>query len=254
VANISNDDEKLKAVEKVLGEPAFAEFTSNAWKIRTNLIIVSVISIAVVFADLHIDTGSTVLGLKFQGLNDSVLTKGLFGVTLYLLLHFIWSAIDSLLEWRLRVTGTKVAFVTTGMFASDHADYPRDPRQSTLYNWWKDDARKIGNLTGKLSDIEKKLNEWDTRLKTQFTEKPDAMNIVNATNLINSARDEVVKLKGSVTEVKATISALRIPVSLRRFDRWYHLFLRSQNLRWLVVELGAPILVGSYALVLLWNK
>jgi len=254
VANSSNDDDKLKAVEKVLGEPAFAEFTPNAWKIRTNLIIASGISIAVVFADLHIDPGSTVLGLKFHGLSDSVLTKGLFGVTLYLLLHFVWSAIDNLIEWRLRVTGTKVAFVTTGMFASEHADYPRDPRQSTLYNWWKDDARKIGNLTGQLSDIEKQLHEWDTRLKAQFVEKPDAMNIVNATSLISSAREAVVKLERSITEVRDTISALRIPVSLRRFDRWFHLFLRSQNLRWLVVELGAPILVGFYALVLLWNK
>ena len=107
---------------------------------------------------------------------------------------------------------------------------------------------------GKLSDIEEKLNDWDTRLEREFTEKPDAMNIVNATKLINSAREEVAKLKGSVTEVGDTISALRIPVSLRRFDRWYHLFLRSQNLRWLVVELGAPILLGSYALVLLWTK
>lgn len=254
MANDSTDDDKLKAVEKVLGEPAFAEFASDAWKIRSNLIILSAISIAVVFADLHIDAGSTVLGLKFQGLNDTVLTKGLFGVTLYLLLHFIWRAIDSLLEWRLRVTGTKVAFVTTGMFSSEHADYPRDPRQSTLYNWWKDDARKIGNLVGKLSDIEKTLNDWDTRLKREFTEKPDVMNIVTATTLIHSAREEVVKLKGSVKEVGDTISALRIPVSLRRFDRWYHLFLRSQNLRWLVVELGAPIVLGSYALVLLWNK
>ena len=75
MATNSNDDDKLKAVEKVLGEPAFAEFASNAWKIRSNLIIVSVISIALVFADLHIDPGSTVLGLKFQGLNDTVLTK-----------------------------------------------------------------------------------------------------------------------------------------------------------------------------------
>lgn len=254
MATSGNEDEKLKAVEKVLGEPAFAEFTPNAWKIRTNLIIASVISIAVVFADLHIDPGSTVLGLKFHGLSDTVLTNGLFGVTLYLLLHFVWSAIDSLLEWRLRVTGTKVAFVTTGMFASDHADYPRDPRQSTLYNWWKDDARKIGNLTGKLSEIEKQLREWDTRLKAQFTEKPDAMNIVNATSLISSVRDAVMKLERSITETKDTVSALRIPVSLRRFGGWFHLFLRSQNLRWLVVELGVPILAGLYALVLLWNK
>jgi hypothetical protein len=250
----SVDEDRLKAVEKVLGEPAFSEFAPNAWKIRTNLIVASAVSIAVVFADLHIDPGSTVLGLKFHGLNDTVLVRVLFGVTLYLLLHFIWSALDSLPEWRLRVTGTRVAFVTTARLARADGDYPRDPRQSTFYHWWKDGAQKIGNLTAKLSDIEKQLQEWDTQLKVQFTEKPDAMNIVNATDTIRSTREAVVNLERSITKARDTISALRVPVSLRRFDRWFHLFLRSQNLRWLIMELGVPILVGSYALVLLWNK
>lgn len=254
VSSSSHDEDNLKAVEKVLGDPAFAEFSPNTWKIRTYLIIASVISIAVVFADLHIDPGSTVLGLKFHGLSDTVLTNGLFGVTLYLLLHFLWSAVDTLLEWRLRITGTKVAFATTGIFASEHADYPRDPRQSTLYNWWKDEATKIGDLTAKLSEIETQLAEWDARLKARFTEGPDAMNIVNASASINSTREAVVKLERSMTETRDAISAVRVPVSLRRFDRWFQLFLRSQNLRWLIIEFRAPILVGIYALVLLWNR
>jgi len=58
---------------------------------------------------------------------------------------------------------------------SEHADYPRDPRQSTLYNWWKGEATKIGDLTVKISEIEKHLQEWEARSKT---EKGD--NIVNA--------------------------------------------------------------------------
>jgi hypothetical protein len=109
-------------------------------------------------------------------------------------------------------------------------------------------------LTGKLSDIEKRLEEWDARLKAQFTEKPDAMNIVNATNTIGSTREDVVKLERSITVARDTFSESRIPVSLRRFDGWFHLFLRSQNLRWLIIELGVPILVGFCALVFLWNR
>jgi hypothetical protein len=106
---MSSSESTTEAVFKVLGEPAFAEFSDNAWKIRTNLILASVISIAVVFGDLHIEPDSQILGLKFKGLTDAVLTNGLIAVVSYLLLHFVWTAIDALLEWRLRVTGTRVA-------------------------------------------------------------------------------------------------------------------------------------------------
>ncbi|MBI5900215.1 MAG: hypothetical protein HZB40_13410 [Rhodocyclales bacterium] len=246
-------DDAFRAVENVLGEPAFAEFPQNAWKIRTNLIMASVISVTVALAGLHIDRDSTLLGLKFNGLNDFVFRTGLFWITLYLLLHFIWSAFDSLLEWRLRITGTKVAFVTTGVFSSEHADYPSDPRQSTLYNWWKGEATKIGDIAAKLSEIENQLREWDARLSTRFADQADALNVANASTSISSAREAVVKLERSVLEVRNTISAARIPVSLQRFDGWFQLFLRSQNLRWLIIEFGAPILLGAYALVLLWH-
>ncbi|WIM06378.1 MAG: hypothetical protein OHM77_03575 [Candidatus Nitricoxidivorans perseverans] len=111
---------------------------------------------------------------------------------------------------------------------------------------------KIGNLATNLSEIERQLQEWDDRLKARFTENPDAMNIVNASTSIISTREEVVKLERTVIEARDTLLAARIPVSLRRFDNAFHLFLRSQNLRWLVVEFGAPIMAGTYALTLLW--
>lgn len=61
------EDKKLKAVEEALGKPVAPELSENAWKIRTNLIVTSVIAIGVVLADLRIDAGSSVLGLKFAG-------------------------------------------------------------------------------------------------------------------------------------------------------------------------------------------
>ena len=90
-----DDESKIKAVKKALGEPIFAELSDNAWKIRTNLIVVSVISIALVFASLHIDPGSTFLGLKFSGLTDSLVRAGLFWITMCLMIHFLWTAWDN---------------------------------------------------------------------------------------------------------------------------------------------------------------
>lgn len=242
-----------EAVAKVLGEPAFAEFSESVWKIRTNLIVVSMISIAVVFGGLHIDSDSQILGLKFKGLSDSILAAGLKAVVLYLLIHFVWAALDSFFEWRLRVTGTRVAFITTARLASEHGDYPSDPRHSTLYRWWTDQANKIGFLTERADRTERQLQLLEETLKARFTEGTDALNIVNAIRPITEARQEISLLRNEVKNVSSAIGAMRVPVSLERFDAWFELFLRSQNLRWLVIDFLAPVAVGAYALLLLTN-
>lgn len=248
---MSQSENTIEAIAKVLGEPAFAELPENAWKIRTNLILAAVVSIVIVFGDLHIEPDSQILGLKFKGLSDTILTNGLIAVVAYLLLHFVWASLDAMLEWRIRVTGTRVAFQTTARLASEHGDYPNDPRQSTLYNWWKDEARKVGNLRVHMQELESRLSKWEAELQAKLTEGADAVNIRNAVMSIASSREDIGKLSRDVKAAAETIESSRIPTSLKRFDSWYELFLRSQNLRWLIIDFFAPVLAGSYALLLL---
>jgi hypothetical protein len=252
-ANKIEVDPAVAKIQKILGEPVFCEFSDKTWRFRTNLIVVSVISLVVVLADLHIESGSSVFGLKFAGLTDNVVRSGLFWISIYLLAHFLWGAFDNFLEWRLRITGTRVAYVTTGMFASEHADYPSDPRQSTLYNWWRSQASSIGNIGKKMSDIEHELNEWIRKLREKYNSGADAMNIVNACNSIGETQRMITELKNSIKEAGETIEAKRIPASLQRFDGWFELFLRSQNLRWFLVELLFPVALALSALWLLWR-
>lgn len=248
------DKSSVDAVQKVLGEPASAELTDNAWKIRTNLIFAAIVSIAVVYGDLHIDPDSQIFGLKFNGFNDTVLTNGLTAAVAYLLIHFLWASLDSLLEWRLRVTGTRVAFVTVARLASQDGDYPGDPRQSTLYNWWLGQAQSIGDLGTRWEEVNTKLTDWETTLRVRFAEGADAMNIVNATNRIRELREDLARFGREVQAASGAIQSQRIPASLERFDSWYALFLRSQNLRWLLVDFLAPVLTGGYALCLLLSR
>lgn len=251
---MSSSENTTEALLKVLGEPAFAEFSDNAWKIRTNLIFASVISIAVVFGDLHIEPDSQILGLKFQGLTDAVLTNGLIAIVSYLLLHFVWTSVDALLEWRLRVTGTRVAHVTTARFAGTGGDYPNDPRQSTLYNWWKDEAKRIGNLREWPAKVDARVTEWETVLKAKFAEGADALNVASTTRMIAGIQNDLMRLSSSIEAASKAIESARIPTSLKRFDAWYELFLRSQNLRWLLIDFLAPVIAGSYALGLLVSR
>ena len=247
------EDKKLKAVEETLGKPVAPELSDNTWKIRTNLIVTSVIAITVVLADLRIDPNSSFLGLKFGGFTDTVLRTGLLLILAYLSIHFLWTTFDSLLEWRLRVTGTRLSFITTARLASEQGDYPNDPRQSTLYSWWTSEAKRIGNLSARLPELERLLQNLDQDLRARYTAGADAMNIVNACRPIGEARDIMIKLQQSIDEAQKALSATRVPVSLKRFDNWFQLFLRSQNLRWLVIDLLVPIFLASYAILLLYQ-
>jgi hypothetical protein len=246
------DEEKIAAVRKALGEPFAAEFSDKAWKIRTQLLVTSVISLFVVLARLRIDPGSTIFGLRFSGLSDEVVRTGLFLVTLYLVAHFLGSSIDSFIEWRLRLSGTKLAFVTTGRLASEHGDYPNDPRQSTLHHWWTEEAAKIGNLASKAAEIDSNLGEWETRLRAQVCDlHPSCMNTTTAAQSISEVRERLAALTRAVDTSSKTIAAQRVPVSLDRFDRWFKLFLRSQSLRWVLIDFLLPIGLGIASLILL---
>lgn len=244
-------EKNVKEVQKVLGEPFWYEFQDSVIKIRRNLLITSIVTIAVFLGDLHIDPGSTIFGLKFTGLTDDFVKIGLSLITIYFFVHFLWCGIDSFFEWRARVTGTKVAFVTTGRFAGKGADYPNDPRQSTLYNWWLDQAHKISNISETMNKIEYDIKEWDATLKEKYNKGADSINITNACSLINRAIQSINELKRSIKNVEQTLKSNRIPASLERFDNWFKLLLKSQNLRWLFIEFLLPLSLGGFAIFLM---
>ena len=251
MSDSDKENEKADAVAKVLGEPFFGEFPENTLKVRRNLIILSAISITIVLSGIQISQDSTILGLKFDGVDTRLLLQLLFYINLYLFIHFSWCALDNILEWRLRVTGTRLSFVTTGKTASEHGDYPDDPRQSTMYSWWIDQAKQIGNLKEKIETIESQIKASREKLDKAVAE----VNSVSMSNLssaviksLNSALTNTIRLQQSVETAQKAIADQRIPVSLKRFDNWFQLLLRSQNLRWLIIELLLPIVFGGLAL------
>lgn len=253
---METDEETIRNVEKVLKEPVAAEFSEQAWKIRTNLTLVSAIAVVMCLANLRITVDSSVLGLKFSGLNDGVIRVTLAAIVAYFLFHFVWVAWDAFLEWRIRITGTRVAFQTSAMFGPDHVDSPTDPRQSTLYNWWTEQQTSIDNVGQRVGELEAMCKRWEADLKG-LMDKPENIhaptwqNMGNVLQGIADAKALAVKIVGNVESNTKAVTDARIPASLKRFDDWFQLFLRSQNLRWLVIEFFAPIAFAIYALFLL---
>ncbi|MHC4337552.1 MAG: hypothetical protein ACYSTG_06330 [Planctomycetota bacterium] len=243
-------EDKIKAVQKVLGEPVMCEFDAKTQKIRTMLFLLSVVSIAYGIGGLQIEEGSSILGLKFTGLSDDLFRYLLLGAVAYLALHFLWCSVDNFLEWKLRITGTRVAFVTTGTYASEHADYPNDPRQSTLYNWWQGQARSIGDTDKRIDEISATFEKINKEIEG-VRDKGETLNINNVIQSLTHVRNEIVNLRGKVEEIQKTLNADRVPASLDRFDSWFRIFLKSQNIRWLLIEFGLPVSLSGYAIYLL---
>ena len=242
------NQKNIDAVREALGKPVLCEFSDKTWRIRTLLFVASIASLIVVTAHLHVETTTSIFGLKFIGLTDHVVRVWLILIVSYSLIHFFWGAFDNLLEWRLRLTGTKVAFITGARFTSEHGDYPDDPRQSTLYNWWLQEAKKIDNIPGEIRNIEEMISDWDTKLRDKYNTGADATNIVNACNILTTAQAALGQLTNSINATSKVIENYRIPVSLERFDKWFECFLNSQNIRWILIEFLLPITIALYAI------
>ena len=197
------------------------------------------------------DPNSPVFGFHLENLNDAILGRVIAAVVVYMLTHFLWYVIDGFSGWRIRVTGTRLSFITAGTWGSDDLDYPNDPRQSTLYNWWRLKRTAIGNLHSRLPTIETSLEDLKARL-TELQAPPSV--VENSTNVLNGlgeVQKAFIELKHAIEIVHAQDTSPRMVASLRRFDRWYGFWLRSQNLRWIVLDVGLPLLLGVLALVLL---
>lgn len=237
-----------EAVERVLGEPVAGDFPENALKVRRNLLVVSLVGILLVLTGAKLNPDSDVMGFRFLGITESLVRMSLLASTAYLWIHFAWYTIDAFSEWRLRLTGTRLAFVTTAKFASEEGDYPDNPRHSTLYTWWSQRSRHISSALNAINDVEIRLKDIEASVKAGHN--PNAGNELRslAENL-NALAD----LRRQMETLSKILESQRIPTSLKRFDGWFGFFLRSQNLRWIVMDAGLPLIGGAWALVLLFR-
>ncbi|MET3442608.1 hypothetical protein ABIC94_003395 [Variovorax paradoxus] len=247
------DEKAIEAVREALGKPVLPEFSDATSKIRLNLMIVACITIAMIILDVKVAPQNTLLGVTFEGLTTENLKTGLLAINLYMFIHFAWCAMDGLQEWRLRVTGTRVAFITGARFSSPDADHPSDPRQSTLYNWWLAQSARM-----------KRIDEGSTKLQadlTRFVQESRHADFQSGLepgapirSILDGLKSDMQTLTHEVGLAKGVVNSVRIPVSLQRFENAFQLFLRSQNLRWLVVEAGFPLLLGVSSIFLLLNE
>ncbi len=238
-----------EAAQEIMGKPVAAAMSEATGKIRRNLLAVSCLTIAVVILGVRVAQANTLLGISFEGLTADTLKKGLLAVNVYMLVHFLWCMFDELQEWRLRVTGTRSAFITgsapTVGESSKYADYPTEPHQSTLYNWWKAAAPRFPVTQEAVDGLEGALN---TALHSDDIKSVGITDHLPGGIALHQVLGTLEEIKKEMEVTRGVMENPRVLASLARFDNAYELFMRSQNLRWLVIEAGFPVLLGLASL------
>ncbi|WP_397407894.1 hypothetical protein [Polaromonas sp.] len=249
-------DLRIKAVAKALGEPFGVEFTDAVAKMRTHLLIAAVISIAAVLLDLRIKPDTPIFGVVFEGLTEQKILLGLLAINSYLIVHFWWCSLDSLKEWRLRRTGTMVAYVdasATSFFGNENLDFTDDARQSTLYRWWFQNAKRIVAVPHAIAKIDEQVTTMMAGVMEELS-KGQTPALANLQTTFMSLREQLNAVTEAIKDAKKTLESERIPASLERFDSAFRDLLRSQNNRWLFLELMFPLGLGLVAIWMLGYK
>jgi len=247
--NILGDKEALLA--KALGEPVGFDLSDAAAKIKRNLMLVSLVIIVLVLGELKTSDKLSIFGVSLEGVTPEKLMLGLGFVLLYSAIHFSWYCFDALGEWYMRVTGTRLAYITGARYGDKACDYPNDPKQSTLYTWWLQEARTAFRFRELMDELGPQLEEINRRIDDIDAGRNPSANGAMAANAMNTLNGTVRSINSHLEDYARLVGEDRIPFSLKRFDRRFHLLLRSQNLRVLLVDVIVPFVVALYAAVLL---
>lgn len=222
------DKDPIKLASRILTEPYPPELSASEERVRRNLLVGVTLSLIFTLADLHIADGSALFGIRFQSFPDLLVYKLLLAFTSYQLVHFVVVSNTAFRYWRVRVAGVKVIFQTHATVGGDEGrESIQDPRQSSLYTWWNEQARLIHNYKEAQKSIERAIEinseEFDRAMMLVETNK-------NAT--------ELAKYLKRVYEI---LDHDRVHASLHRFDQWYKAMTFWQHIRWFGFELALPI-------------
>jgi hypothetical protein len=241
--NVDQDGAK-----NLLGKPLMPEFSEYIRKIRNSLMFFSFIGLAIVLAGVKLGKDSTFLGLKLENLSDEKILLGFLIVNTYSLFHFAWASMDYFGEWRVRLTGCRPGLI--GGFVEEGGDIAEDPRNSTLYNWWLSKLATVEQIqkdSEQIASMQSDIRDQISQLKDTPDKSLGGMNL-------NSANQQLGTIIGYQKKTISLLEDKRISTSLARFDRWYFFLRSSQGARWILIELGLPLILGISACFLLGKE
>lgn len=216
------NQDKLK---KLMSHPVFLTHDSNAKIIRAQLFFIASAAIFLTNTNIEIGKQSSILGIKLDGLTTDHVFQIALILIAYQLIHFCWASWESLCEWRIRQTALETAGWGGSGLSIKAENQNEKVRQTTLYAYLVD------------------IIDLDIRKVRSIMEDEQGI-----------TQESINGLTNSLNNIQESINSERVRVSIVRFDKWYKMFYKAQNIRWLLLEFMLPVLLGLTATVFLTRR
>ncbi|EOC1795602.1 hypothetical protein ACI1HQ_001986 [Vibrio fluvialis] len=234
-------------------QPKAIEISEYEERIRRNLIFSSFLAISFAWFDLKVDENSTFFGgLQFANLQPNHIYIGILAVIIYEFTHYFWIQMNHFAYWRVRLTGTSVEEVRgnggSARFGSANGsplDYTGTDENSNFYTWMLENKKLRNQMAEGMLVNSKAIDECVNTLKEQHY--PEA----SSTDLYRKLSESCDKLVQGIKNLESQLESIRTDASMLRFDEWYSILIRSQNIRWLLLDISLPFFMGLFALILL---
>lgn len=245
------DEQRLKDIEKNMGEPKGIEISAYEERIRRNLLIVSFLALAFICLDLQINSDSKFLGgMTFSNLTPNKVYILLLTIIGYEFIHYLWNLKTSYMHWRIRLTGITVTETRGGskggpMYDDPQKDYTGKEQNSNLYVWMFEQALPLSQ------GINSSLQTLSSKLQDAIKSSEQTPNNPPPSITLKQLEKEAQKLSEKIEELTEFSTSIRIDGSLLRFDQWFRLLVNSQNIRWFFLDVILPLLLALAAISLL---
>ena len=237
-------------------EPLPPELSGYQERVRRNLLMFSMASIFFCKFNLEIGGQPRFVGIAVGGITNTILEISFFVFILYQLINFIWLMSNLIMYWRIRLTGTrvKVRRSDAGFFGTTNDPYDGNVQeeQSTFYAWMIDNQRNFISFPETISRCVDEICEHLSKVYSATgSENQSHQSIARE---INNLSNKIESFRGAINNNTAAMENIRINESMRAFDNWFNVLVKSQSLRWFTLDLGLPVFCGIYALFLLGDK
>ncbi|GHZ08329.1 hypothetical protein [Vibrio cholerae] len=235
------DSKKIEAIEKLMGDPTPLEVTDYEEKIRRNLLFASMIVFGLTYLKLIPNSDSKFFGLSFDNLTPESIYIVLIVIVSYELVHYIWLVVNKISYWKIRLTGTTpgVTRGNAGMrFGNefDPYDHAGNQENSNFYVWMLEQKNTVNPLLNNYSETWAKLEKL--AFETESLESSHSQELLNKLNEISSVQ----------TRLEKHLTNIRMDASMQRFDSSFAMMIRSQSLRWIILDFILPIVSGLAAI------
>ncbi len=127
-------------------------------------------------------------------------------------------------------------------------DYSGKDENSNFYNWMFENQR---DRTTAMTDLLKQSSEFQALVDSLKQAHSDDSEL---SSMISELDKKSKVIEQSTSGLAKAVENIRVNGSMLRFDQWYKILIRSQNARWITLDMLLPFALSLTAIISLICK